>query len=193
MKSKRIPADSSAGLTRRRFVKNVVLGLSVATLPATLRAAAPRRWRFLSEAEATLVDAITEQIIPADQDPGARDVGVVNFIDKQLAGRHRRHQQAYRNGLRGVEETSHTMFDREFIALTPAQQTEVLRSLESGKVAGGAWRQQSAAVFFKLIRDHTMQGFYGSPSHGGNRGYASYRMLRLDYPQIIGRNRPRRE
>lgn len=174
-------------------MKTVVLGLSVAAFPTALHAAAPRRWRFLSEAEAILVDAITEQIIPADQDPGAREVGVVNFIDKQLAGRYRRHQQAYRVGLCGVDETSRAMFARKFDDLTPAQQIGVLQSLESGKVTGVAWRQQSAAVFFKLIRDHTMQGFYGSPSHGGNRGYASYRMLRLDYPQIIGRNRPRRE
>jgi gluconate 2-dehydrogenase gamma chain len=37
-----------------------------------------------------------------------------------------------------------------------------------------------------------MQGFYGSPRHGGNRDYLSYRMLGIDYPQVIGRNRPRR-
>ena len=34
-----------------------------------------------------------------------------------------------------------------------------------------------------------MQGFYGSPRHGGNKDYASYRMLGLDYPNIIGQNR----
>ena len=191
MKSKHIRANSSNGLTRRRFVKCVIIGLGAAALPA-VRAAAPGRWRFLTEAEARLVDAITEQIIPADQDPGSRDVGVVNFIDKQLAGRYRRHQQAYRDGLRGVDETSRTMFAREFIALAPEQQIEVLKLLESGKAAGETWHRRSAMEFFNLIRAHTMQGFYGSPSHGGNRGYASYRMLRLDYPQIIGRNRYRR-
>jgi len=34
-----------------------------------------------------------------------------------------------------------------------------------------------------------MQGFYGNPRHGGNRDYASYRMLGLDYPQLVGQDR----
>ena len=36
-----------------------------------------------------------------------------------------------------------------------------------------------------------MQGFYGSPRHGGNRNYASYRMLGLEYPPVLGQNRYR--
>ena len=176
---------------RRRFVKTVAAGVGSAfLLPA--RGAGARVWRFFTNAEARLVDAITEQIIPADQDPGARDAGVINFIDKQLAGRLRRHQQAYREGLVGVEETSRAMFDREFVALTAAQQIEVLKALESGKAKGETWRKQSSASFFRLIRDHTMAGFYGGPQHGGNRGYASFKMLGVDYPQIIGQNRYRR-
>ncbi len=63
------------------------------------------------------MDAIAEQIVPADQDPGAREAGVVNHTDKQLASRCRRHQQAYRDGLRGVDDTSRAMFKREFVAL----------------------------------------------------------------------------
>jgi len=34
-----------------------------------------------------------------------------------------------------------------------------------------------------------MQGFYGSPRHGGNRNYASYKMMGLEYPRLIGQNR----
>ena len=33
-----------------------------------------------------------------------------------------------------------------------------------------------------MILEHSMQGFYGSPEHGGNRGYASFKMLDIDYP-----------
>jgi hypothetical protein len=28
-----------------------------------------------------------------------------------------------------------------------------------------------------MVIDHTMQGFYGSPEHGGNRDEASWKML----------------
>jgi gluconate 2-dehydrogenase gamma chain len=153
---------------------------------------APSRWRFLTEAEAQLVDLITEQVIPADQDPGAREAGVVNFIDKQLASHYTRFQEDYRAGLAGVEETCRAMFGRPFAALKWDAQTKVLQSLESGKAPGETWLKRSSAQFFELIRDHTMQGFYGSPRHGGNRNYVSYRMLGLDYPQIIGQNRYRK-
>jgi gluconate 2-dehydrogenase gamma chain len=177
---------------RRRFVKTVATGVGSAfLLPA--RGADLVPWRFFTADEARLVDAITEQIIPADQDPGARDAGVVNFIDKQLAGRLRRHQSTYRGSLVGVEETSRVMFNRGFVALPSDQQIEVLKALESGRAKGETWRQASSSAFFRLIRDHTMAGFYGGPQHGGNRGYASFKMLGLDYPQIIGQNRYRRK
>ncbi|MCX6899163.1 MAG: gluconate 2-dehydrogenase subunit 3 family protein [Verrucomicrobia bacterium] len=173
-------------------MKTVAAGVGSAFLLPT-RGADVIVWRFFTNAEARLVDAITEQIIPADQDPGARDAGVINFIDKQLASRLRRHQQVYRVGLAGVEETSRVMFKEDFAALKAEQQVEVLKALESGKAKGETWRKQSSSAFFRLIRDHTMAGFYGGPQHGGNRGYASYKMLGLDYPQIIGQNRYRRK
>ena len=149
----------------------------------------PRRWRYFTEAEATLVSAICQQIIPADDFPGAVEAGVPVFIDRQLAGRLKRHQEAYRAGLAGVQGTSGAMFGRNFETLKFDDQTTVLKAIEAGKVPAGKWRGASARTFFNLIRDHTMQGFYGSPRHGGNRDYVSYRMLGVDYPQVIGQNR----
>ena len=176
---------------RRRFLKNVAVVAGGASIfPACSRTRG--RWRFLTDAEATLVDAISEQIIPTDQDPGAIFAGVTNFIDKQLAGPLKRHQQAYRTGLAGVQETSQALFGGNFESLRWDDQTAVLKSLESGKAQGPAWQNQSSRTFFELVRDHTMQGYYGSPRHGGNRDYVSYRMLKLDYPQVISQNRYRK-
>jgi gluconate 2-dehydrogenase gamma chain len=42
-----------------------------------------------------------------------------------------------------------------------------------------------------MLRNHVMQAYYGSPRHGGNPGYASYKMLGIDYPPLIGQNRYR--
>lgn len=173
---------------RRRFIRDVaVLAGGLSFLPACSRSRS--RWRFFTEEEAALVSAICEQIIPADQDPGAADAGVPNFIDKQLVGPYRRFQPAYRRGLGGVQQTSRTMFRGRFESLAWEEQTRVLETLEAGRAEGPAWESANPRAFFELIREHTMQGFYGSPRHGGNRDYVSYRMLGLDYPQIIGRNR----
>ena len=173
------------GIGRRVFVK--VAGSAVGGMMLVPGCtSSPDKWRFFTDAEALVVEAITEQIIPADQDPGARDAGVVNYIDVQLAGVFRRHQETYREGIAGVQEASRRMFGRHFESLEWAQQTEVLRHLERGETGGTVWDAQS---FFELIRDHTMQGFYGSPRHGGNRGFVSFRMIGIDYPRIVGQNR----
>ncbi|HYK88923.1 MAG TPA: gluconate 2-dehydrogenase subunit 3 family protein [Acidobacteriota bacterium] len=174
-------------LPRRQFLKGAAVAGCASLLPACGKL--PGRWRFFTEAEAAVVSAVCEQIIPADQDAGAISAGVPNFIDKQLTGPYKRHQGVYRTGLAGVQETSRAMFGSGFETLNWDNQTSVLRALESDKAEGQAWESQSSRAFFQLIRDHTMQGFYGSPRHGGNRDYVSYRMLGLDYPQVIGQNR----
>ncbi|MGD2135285.1 MAG: gluconate 2-dehydrogenase subunit 3 family protein [Gemmatimonadales bacterium] len=147
------------------------------------------RWRVLSDPEARVVEAIAEQIIPADEDPGAREANVVNYIDTQLASVFAEHREAYRRGIAGVQQTSNVMFHADFASLEWKQQTDVLRVLERGEAPGDIWETVSARSFFELIRDHTMQGFYGSPRHGGNRRFVSFRMIGLDYPRIVGQNR----
>ncbi len=183
MKKRRYP--------RRAFIKTAGVAAGGAALfPGCTRPL--RQWRFFTDAEADTVAAISEQIIPADRDPGAIAAGVPVFIDRQLTGPYRRFQVAYRSGLAGIDETSREMFGKAFHLLGWDNQSAVLRTLESGKAAGPAWQEQSSRAFFDMVREHSLQGFYGSPRHGGNRNYASYRMLKLDYPQIIGQNRYRK-
>lgn len=146
-------------------------------------------WRVLTPDEARLVEAVSEQIIPADRDPGAKEAGVVRYIDKQLDGPLQRFAEKYRNGLRFLAQTCQAQHGKPFEALSWPEQTRVLQALESGKAPKEIWADPSPREFFGLIRDHTMQGFYGSPRHGGNKNYASYKMLGLEYPRVIGQNR----
>ena len=78
--------------SRRKFIKIASLGagtltLSLGGLSLIEGCSAPQRSarNFLSDAEYHLVESLTEQIIPTDEWPGARDTGVANFIDIQLA------------------------------------------------------------------------------------------------------------
>jgi gluconate 2-dehydrogenase gamma chain len=173
---------------RRDFLKITAAGLGGAVLlPGCSQPASP--WLFFTEAEASVIEAITEQIIPGDDDAGAKDAHVINFIDRQLAGFYAKHQETYRKGITGVQQTSEIMYRSKFESLDWRQQMELLQALEAGRAEGEIWQTESAPAFFGLIRDHTMQGFYGSPRHGGNRHFASFQMLGLDYPRIIGQNR----
>jgi len=140
----------------------------------------------LTAQEARTLEAICDQLIPDDQDPGAAAAGGVVFIDRQLAGPYRRHQRAYREGLAAAHAVSRKMFGKGLADLPAERRLEVVKRLE-----------RDARPFFELVLAHTMQGFYGSPRHGGNRDYVSWRMLRVPASPVRGRIqydlRPRQE
>ncbi len=163
-------------LKRRRFLGAGLSATAAGVLASCGRTGGDPDWRFFTAAEARAVDAICEQIIPADTDPGARQAGVVNFIDIQLTKHYKRYQGAYRKGIAGVDAVSRKRFGKPFAELPSEQQAEVLTDLEN-----------NGAEFFGLIRTHTMQGFYGDPRHGGNRGEVSWKMLGLPNPPVRGR------
>jgi len=146
-------------------------------------------WRFFTVDEARTLAGMVDQIVPPDQDAGAAWAGVVNYIDRQLCGPYESLQKVYRQGLAGVDQTSESIYGKVFADLESHQQIELLHRLEDGKVPGAAWKQRSSAEFFGYVVDHTMQGFYGDPRHGGNRDAVSWKMLNLPYPPIRGRVR----
>lgn len=147
------------------------------------------QWRYLDEEEIGLLDAIVEQIIPTDDFPGGKWANVSNFIDKQLNSYYRHHQVTYREGLAAFEKTVIQMKGKKFEVLPFEEQTAVLEKMEAGEFPGDYWKDHNPSAFFDMVRQHSLQGFYGSPLHGGNREYVSYRMLGLDYPNVIGQNR----
>ena len=126
--------------------------------------------------EARTLDAICDRLIPADQDVGAAAAGAVEFIDRQLAGPYRRHRRAYREGLERAAALSQQMFGAPLDRLASERRLAVVARLE-----------REARPFFDMVLEHTMQGFYGSPRHGGNRDYASWRMLRVPASPVRGR------
>src|SRR4030042_4936698 len=147
------------------------------------------RWFFFTDEEPSLAGSIFACLIPADDFPGAKEAGVIHFLDRQLIGYHRRHQNIYRTSLANTRESCIQQYGMSFNDLAEEKKNLFLRSLEDNTAPGEIWKNQVSSEFFNLILDHTMQGFYGSPRHGGNKDYASYRMLKLDYPLIIGRHK----
>lgn len=174
--------------SRREFIKQLSLACgSIMFIPAC--SGYDSVWRFFTETEAKTVIAFTEQIIPADQDAGATDANVINFIDKQLTGPYTRFQEMYRKGIPAIKSSSHIIYKKAFFELDFEIQTEFLIKMEKGELPEEVWKDLDQKRFFQLILDHTMQGFYGSPRHGGNKNYVSYKMIKLDYPHVIGQNR----
>src|ERR1700677_5083139 len=83
----------SKNIGRRDFLKSIAVGGTVSIAPWTAFppdsfAATPvaAGYRIFTPAQAEVVGAIAEQIVPAGEYPGAREAGVVQFIDAKLAG-----------------------------------------------------------------------------------------------------------
>jgi gluconate 2-dehydrogenase gamma chain len=127
--------------------------------------------KVLTADEAATVEAVIDQIVPADDYPGARQAGVLYFIDGALAGPLARFRQMYGQNLTMLDRLSQERFGNAFPQITWNEQTSMLRALESGEY--GVAGQQ----FFSLIRQHTFQGYYGEPEEGGNKDGMSWKML----------------
>jgi gluconate 2-dehydrogenase gamma chain len=187
---------SERGASRRACLKLIAAaaggaaaGAGGASAVGRLGRAPEGPWRTFTPDEARLAEAVAEQIVPSDRDPGAREAGVVRYIDRQLDGPLQRFAERFRRGLGFLQQTCQAQHGKPFEALGWPEQTRLLESLEGGKAPKEIWTEPNAREFFNLCRDFTMQGFYGSPRHGGNRNYASYRMMGIEYPRIIGQNR----
>jgi gluconate 2-dehydrogenase gamma chain len=150
------------------------LGGAAATVGC--KAGSRGNWDFFSEEEARTLGAICDQIVPADQFPSATQAGVLSYIDRQLVRHYRRHQDIYRDGLKQAGQLSRERFGKALAEAASGQQLEVVVAIEQGN-----------QPFFDLLREHTMEGYYGTPRHGGNRDAVSWRMLGLAEPPLHGR------
>ncbi len=128
---------------------------------------------FLSRAQAAEIDALTARVIPSEpESPGAREAGVVEYIDRTLAGFGRDLQGHYRDGLARLAEAVAADFGvATFAELGEDDQDAVLARLD------GLGDDDPLGQFFRLVREHTVQGFFGDPAYGGNRDAVGWRLI----------------
>ena len=79
------------GFSRRYFLSSAWVAANLSSIAAAQQhahqasnAAQPLKFEFFTPEQAADVEAMAEQIIPADETPGARDARVVYFIDRAL-------------------------------------------------------------------------------------------------------------
>jgi gluconate 2-dehydrogenase gamma chain len=131
-----------------------------------MRAAKPAALSVLSAAEAREIEALAAQIIPTDTSPGAREAGVIFFIDRALATFDADKRALYTEGLRQAQDKRRELFpaSHTIAALQPDEQIRLLHAIEN-------------TGFFDLLRTHTSMGFFGNPSYGGNRDQAGWKLI----------------
>ena len=163
----------------------------------------------LSDHERATVEAAAARIVPSDEDPGAREAGVIDYIEGLLASDDvdtdisHREKKEYANFVLGgmggrTEEQQATLFKlnglgsrhRQAYRDGVAELDRLASELEPGKDFRGlddAGRDRVLTVlderkdpFFTLLLTHTMEGFYGHPRHGGNQDRVGWQVL--EYP-----------
>ncbi|WP_245256534.1 gluconate 2-dehydrogenase subunit 3 family protein [Bartonella tamiae] len=170
------------------------------------------KWYFLNPEEVEILGAIAERLIPADElSISGKDAGCVEFIDRQLAGHYgtfeRRYMQGpfhqgtpsqgdqsslvprerYRIGLKALSEYCQSQYDQSFVELEPLVQDNVLSGLENGDIT---LEGIDAKIFFSIVLQNTMEGFFADPIYGGNKDMVSWKMLgfpgaRYDYRAYV--------
>jgi len=189
-----MPIDSS----RRQFLFQSATGVSAVWLSANwpsllaaaehahaqAKAAGPRKFEFFTPAEATEVEAVAARIIPSDDTPGAREAGVIYFIDRALITFAKDQQNIYREGVPALQAQTKKMFPevKSFSSATPQQQDDVLRSI-SGPGGGGIVIVAPGAdgtSFFEVVRAHTVFGFLADPDTRGNPNGVGWKLIGRD-------------
>jgi gluconate 2-dehydrogenase gamma chain len=196
--SRKLRPKSMRELNRRDFLLRTGTGFSAAWItanwPALLsaathahnaaKAATPPKFEFFMPEEAAEVEAITARIIPTDETPGAREAGVVYFIDRGLATFAADDQKTYREGLPDLQARVKQIFPSalKFSGLTAEQQDAVLQSFDENAPATrrGLRARPGAQDFFEKVRRHTIQGFLIDPEFGGNHDGVGWKVIGRD-------------
>jgi gluconate 2-dehydrogenase gamma chain len=136
-------------------------------------------FEHLTAAEADLVEAIADRLVPTDANgPGAREARVVRYIDRALGGALAATKQAYTSGLTALDAFAQSSRGRPFLQLPPGDQDAVLTACERGEAAGFA----GSAQFFAMVLAHTRQGMFSDPYYGGNANFVGWDLI--GYPGV---------
>ena len=159
----------------------------------------PEAYIYFTEPESTFLEAAVERLIPTDEHgPGARSSGVAFFIDQQMAGAfgtaakaynsgpwlpgngnqgyqlHQTPAELYRQGITATNAYCYSKYQSGFAQLTAAQQDDVLKGLDAGTIT---FNDLPAKVFFEMLLQNTVEGFFADPLYGGNRDKAGWKLV----------------
>ena len=168
---------SKPALSRRQFLSLAAASGGAAAL-AACKKPAPEVARgepglSLTAEELALCTAACDRILPADEDPGAVQLGAVAYIDRRFAQTGRRILQAKRRFRKGLAQLAAWSVERtghSFWALEAHAQDLTLASLAA---EGG----DEGYDFVRQLAMLTMEGAFSDPAHGGNRDGAGWKLI----------------
>jgi gluconate 2-dehydrogenase gamma chain len=173
-----MPTDPPSHASRREFVATLA-GLGTAwaltdwaALDSALAHAAQAVARQPSPAFAVLtpneaadLGAVAERIMPSDSTPGAREAGVIYFMDRAFQTLPDWDIKATRKDLRDLNKRAAKRKPGfRFAQLSTADQDAILKEIQN-------------TPFFQGARFATLVGMFANPSWGGNRDSVGWKLI----------------
>lgn len=169
-------------MNRREILKSsaLFLGYAVSTtaLSQTFLACtqdAKLAWKpvFLTNNQAASIAEITETILPKTKTPGAKELGVPQFVDKMLQDLlSQEEQKDFVAGLEKLEEECKKTHGKSFVECTPQQREAFLTQLdkEAEALPPSVWgirlAPPSPTPFFRRLKELTLLGYFTSQKIG---------------------------
>lgn len=167
--------------TRRDFLKSTGAALGSTWLAAHwtevlasgTKAAQSRdrakAFAVLEPADAADLAAIAERIIPSTDTPGAREAGVVWFMDEALGGFMAEARDPVLAGLADLNRRVNAAGgDRRFADLEEESQNRLIGVIE-------------AQPFFETVHFMTLAGMFAMPVYGGNLNHTGWDLIGFEH------------
>ncbi len=125
--------------------------------------------------EYATVSALVGRMIPKDDDPGAIEAHVPEYIDRILQTQQLRHmKEDFIGGLAAINRRSEKQFKTVYASATPAQQDDIITQFKDSPESSGEFK------WYEILLALTMEGFLGDPTYGGNQGKVGWGLMGFD-------------
>lgn len=130
--------------------------------------------RFFSSSEAAVLGAVIDRVMPQDDRSPDRTIPILPILDERLFKNSLNgfryedmpsDQEAYRAGIKAIEEMAIERFQQSFIDLTVHRQELILKSLHDGKPEpqNAAWQKMPVHRFWTLLMEDCVTAYYSHP------------------------------
>lgn len=137
--------------------------------------------KFFDPHQYRTLHLLCETILPADADSGgAIDAGAPEFIDL-LTSENTEYQARLGEGLRWLDSTCTSRYNKTYLECSPQQQTEILDLIAYRRNAAQDESLSRGVEFFSFLRNFTADGFFTSKIGIKYLGYKGNTYL-TDFP-----------
>lgn len=126
--------------------------------------------RALKPMQRETLGAAVERILPTDQDLGAKEANVIEFLDRELAHPGSASIAAViLSGIVALDRLSLRHGGQRFAALSVEEQDEILREVQNKSARG--------RDFVSFLVYLTIEGFLADPKYGGNKDGVGWKLI----------------